>query len=198
MYNNSVWAYLNFRPWYRIDLFVKELFKGIKWSFQRINKGYCDYDRYDIADWVASVLPKMLRDFAVKTNSFPDFNRVNDYLKDFGKEPILRNYDEDKILTAWQDIIYQVANELEDSCKVDYENFLTSSFFNDLTDNYWDYQRKSTTRKGVLEMEVINEDEYNRASKNFYEHFNEFYTKKREDFNEAMRKFSLIFRNLWD
>lgn len=45
--------------------------KIIKYSWQRITKGYCDYDRYDIDRYLIDLLPNMLEDLADKTHSYP-------------------------------------------------------------------------------------------------------------------------------
>ena len=45
--------------------------KIIKYSWQRITKGYCDYDRCDIDQYLINLLPNMLEDFADKTHSYP-------------------------------------------------------------------------------------------------------------------------------
>ena len=46
-------------------------FKKIKQAFQRFIKGFCDYDIYSLYDWFIKNFPKMLDEFAQKTNSYP-------------------------------------------------------------------------------------------------------------------------------
>ena len=50
------------RPWRVLDL-VKQIRKDIKWSHQRIWKGYCDYDLYSIYDWFLEIMPPMIEEF---------------------------------------------------------------------------------------------------------------------------------------
>ena len=42
---------------------IKYFFKALKWSRQRVKKGYCDWDVMDIDTWFAELMPRMLRDF---------------------------------------------------------------------------------------------------------------------------------------
>lgn len=64
---------------------LRNIKRIIKYSWQRITKGYCDYDRYDIDWYLIELIPNILEDFANKTNSFPiDFEELKywqDYLR---------------------------------------------------------------------------------------------------------------------
>lgn len=44
----NVWWVKYHEPWYRIDLQIKTLFRKIKWSYQRITRGFCDYDVWSL------------------------------------------------------------------------------------------------------------------------------------------------------
>lgn len=52
-------------------LFFKGVGRALKWSWQRITKGYCDCDRWCIEDWFLSIMPSMLNEFAEKTYTTP-------------------------------------------------------------------------------------------------------------------------------
>ncbi len=44
----------------------------IKWSHQRIRKGYCDYDLFSVDDWFMKIMPEMLRVFKKTRHGSPD------------------------------------------------------------------------------------------------------------------------------
>ena len=48
------------RPWMIWQL-IKQIGYDIKWSHQRIWKGYCDYDLFSIDQWFMKIMPEMLR-----------------------------------------------------------------------------------------------------------------------------------------
>jgi len=58
------------KPW-RIRDLLKQIRKDIKWSHQRIWKGYCDYDLYSIYDWFLEIMPPMLEEYKKKRHGSP-------------------------------------------------------------------------------------------------------------------------------
>ncbi len=55
------------RPWELPCYF----FKNIQYSFQRIVKGYCNRDLWNIDDWFMSVMPDMLKEFKAGKHGAP-------------------------------------------------------------------------------------------------------------------------------
>lgn len=47
--------------WYRIDKKIKQFFRNIKWAWQRVTKGYADYDTWDLDYWLVRLLPQAIR-----------------------------------------------------------------------------------------------------------------------------------------
>ena len=45
---------------------VGDLFRSIKWAWQRAIKGYCELDTYSVGDWFLNILPDMIE--SVKNN----------------------------------------------------------------------------------------------------------------------------------
>jgi len=39
---------------------IGDLFRSLKWSWQRAKKGYCELDTYSVGDWFLNTLPDML------------------------------------------------------------------------------------------------------------------------------------------
>ena len=52
-------------------LTLKLFFRGVKWSWQRARKGYCDGDVFGVSDWFLEVVPNMLDEIKANTYSFP-------------------------------------------------------------------------------------------------------------------------------
>lgn len=57
--------------------FFGDFFRRVKWSWQRVTKGYCDFDLFAMDEWLTSILPPALREFATDTYSYP--GEINGY-----------------------------------------------------------------------------------------------------------------------
>ena len=58
------------RPWQILRL-IKQVGRDIKWSHQRIWKGYCDYDLFSIDHWFMKIMPEMLKVFKETRHGSP-------------------------------------------------------------------------------------------------------------------------------
>lgn len=67
-FTTSIFKYGYARGFRKIGLF----FRRIKWAWQRAIKGYCDFDIYDLYAYHANMTIKALREFANKTQSYPN------------------------------------------------------------------------------------------------------------------------------
>lgn len=122
---NNVFTFGYFRPWYNVPSHVKQFIKIIKYCFERITKGYCAYDRYDIDSWLLETLPNMLNEFAEKTHSHPyGFSEgvVNNLYKSFKMKNIL-NENEEKDYKAWCAYIREIAEHLNNAKKDYYDEY---------------------------------------------------------------------------
>ena len=45
---------------------IGDLFRSLKWSWQRATKGYCELDTYSVGDWFLNTLPDMLEEIKSK------------------------------------------------------------------------------------------------------------------------------------
>lgn len=73
-----------YKGWYKfpssIFQHIKNFFKKIKFAYQRITKGYCDYDLYELDQYYKKLMYSTLIDFAKNTNSYPrQFNSMKDW-----------------------------------------------------------------------------------------------------------------------
>lgn len=100
---------------------LRNIKRIIKYSWQRITKGYCDYDRYDIDWYLIELIPNILEDFADKTHSYPvgfndlecwqnhlrhiadrfknakDFYDLSDDIENYSKKERIEFYDKSKL-----------------------------------------------------------------------------------------------------
>lgn len=58
------------RPWQMIRL-LKQIGRDIRWSHQRVWKGYCDYDLFSIDHWFMKIMPEMLKVFKETRHGSP-------------------------------------------------------------------------------------------------------------------------------
>ena len=82
-------------PW----KFFKDAHYNLKNAWQRITKGYCDMDAYNMDNWIINVFPPMLRTIADKGCAYP------------GSEP----FDAPE---KWHEWLHKIADEIE-KCKED-------------------------------------------------------------------------------
>ena len=62
---------------YNIGLF----FRNFKYAYQRITKGYCERDLWNMDYWICNILSNAFHDFARDTHSYPDEVGYNGWLK---------------------------------------------------------------------------------------------------------------------
>lgn len=70
----NVWKYEEIRN-------PKQFFRHIKWCYQRITRGFCDYDIWDLRSFYLGLLIDSLKYFKNHTQTYP--NR-----KEYGETPI--------------------------------------------------------------------------------------------------------------
>lgn len=57
--------------WYRIDKKIKQFFRNLKWAWQRVTRGYSDYDIFDLDYWLVRLLPQAIRTLESKLHGHP-------------------------------------------------------------------------------------------------------------------------------
>lgn len=120
---NNIFGFVYFKPWYNIPSHIRQIIKIIKYAIERMTKGYCSYDRYDIDIWFLQTVPAMLREFAKETHSYPHnfletCNKIN-----MGIHKTITNQEEqkgqeekeEKDYTAWCNYLNEIAGYLENA-----------------------------------------------------------------------------------
>ena len=75
MIDNGIWrpfGRFEYRKPWRIHDLLKCMRQDIKWSHQRIWRGYCDYDLFSIDHWFMKIMPEMLQEFKKKRHGSPE------------------------------------------------------------------------------------------------------------------------------
>lgn len=84
----NIFTHLDWHRWY---VKPKKVFRNIygimKWSYQRITRGYCDADVWDLDNYFLELIPGTLELLSDKTDSYPsDIIKDCDEWKDFLKK----------------------------------------------------------------------------------------------------------------
>ena len=104
-------------PW----KFVSKCLANAKYAWQRITKGYCDLDWWDMDSWLLKILPSMLKVMAAKTISYP--------------APLdIKEEDSEKYYQEWISFLKQLAADFEwcQEDNIDKENEYYEAFHNDI------------------------------------------------------------------
>lgn len=93
--------------------FWGRLFRCIRWAYQRIKKGYCDQDMWDLGDYYIVLMHNSIKEFADNTNSYPmPLPSENPSFV----HAIKIDSEEDLLLENWKNILYGIARDLELGC----------------------------------------------------------------------------------
>lgn len=85
------------------------LWRSLKYSKQRANRGFCDYDVWDIDTWFLNTTPKMLRQLATTASGYPDHMDGIESFED------------------WQNTLLTMANYFEQA-QMNFDNVSDSSY----------------------------------------------------------------------
>lgn len=68
----NVWS-VPMAPWRISNLGdnLRDIIRRIKWSGQRVTRGFCDYDTYDLDLYYRRLIVKSLKQFVRKSHTFP-------------------------------------------------------------------------------------------------------------------------------
>lgn len=83
--------------------------KKIQWSWQRIKRGYCDYDLYNLDSTLIQTIPDMLDSFISRTHGYPDNSR----LQELGIVS----------METWQNYVREMANKFREANADDENEF---------------------------------------------------------------------------
>ncbi len=205
----SVFSMLDFRyAWYRYKVkgVLREIKKGFLFSYQRITKGYCDYDRYSVHDWFLKIMPIMIRDMKEHLHGYPEA------AEGLSQRLILEDENQDHGFQAWKDTLEQMAflfNEADEkTCqkKNPYEKEHQQAL-NEFIEKYGLFGEKLMTEEeqeqknqtGNTTMHFMSElPEYEELDRLYMEEDAKLQAYRCKCKDEAMELFNCWFWHLWD
>lgn len=176
----------------------KEIFRNLKCCVQRITKGYCFRDLWNINDWFLNVIPDMLEEFRDNAHGFPSrFLKHNDGT-DTPEETAAA-------AKKWQDILTQTAFLFREA------NEETCQRKNPYDEEYSDVLHKFIKRFGWNGKWVTKKDgsrvfihhlrdipKYKALEENYHKTEKELWEYRDDCLKKAMSMFTEYFYDLWD
>lgn len=176
---------------------LKDAGRFFKYSFQRITKGYCDKDVWNMYDFIQTLMPAMLSELKENRHGYPVIN-----IEDTSEEAEKR-WDKilSKMISAWRD-------SGEDTCSVKnpYEEEYTKAL-DEFTDKYGIFgeglkseeeKEREKTSPG-RRMHFMDElPEYKDISKKHFDYERKLDAYREQKKNEAFNLTKKYFFGLWD
>ncbi len=204
----NVWnkeSYKRFWRSHEIFYIVKQFFRDIKYSLQRITKGYCDKDLWDISDWFLKLMPDMLTEYKKTRHGSPGILGKN-YKNE--KELLVNDechHEWDRILSK---MIFLFREADEDTCrkKNPYEKAYMEAF-DTFSKKYGVMGEKLRTpeeikrnkKEHVITYHSMEElDEYKEICENYRKCEKELSEYRLKCKDKAFELFSKWFYHLWD
>ena len=149
---------------------IKDFFRSFKFAYQRITKGYCDYDLFSISDWFLEVFPDMIKEFRENTIGYP-YDMTEEQWMKYLKEM------ESHFLNAYVDY-----EDSSPEAKKEYDEL---------------YGEFSTLERFKNSIEHKDKDREKKV-KAYYEKVKEHDKYKQEELKKGMDMFQKRFWDLWD
>lgn len=159
----SPWKYPS--NWFRN---AKTFFRQIKWAYQRITRGFCDCDYWDLDTYLSELLAQSLKKLADDGNGYPGTEEFPTY-------------------ESWQEYLYKIIDLLRFSLNEDMPNEYEEAWMKTWEDK--DNFLESVNNPTPEEKEIT--DKYLKK-----ENENELLKRKAQD--EALDMIKHVYNNLWD
>lgn len=176
---------------------VKNVRRFFKYSFQRITKGYCDKDVWNMYDFIQTLMPAMLSELKENSKGYTVINTEDT------SEEAEKRWDKilSKMISAWRD-------SGEDTCSVKnpYEEEYTKAL-DEFTDKYGIFgeglkseeekeREKTSPGKRIHFMDEL--PEYKDISKKHFDYERKLDAYREQKKNEAFNLTKKYFFGLWD
>lgn len=126
--------------------YTKKPLKNLKYCIQRIRRGYCDGDLYELDVWFVSVIVPMLRQLNKTREGYPDILR---------KEYIEKQIKDTDI--EYDDYLCNHLEEVDEACNKEWSNILNqiADNFEKLEDIEFKFRRKHYEEREKLKKETF-------------------------------------------
>ena len=164
---------------------IKNFFRNIKYAFQRVKRGFSDYDVWDIDMWFCQTLPSMLERLAQTTHGFPyEFREAYDI--DVVNGSMTPEEADDAAYKNWQIVLRQMASIIREAHEATRlkTNPYEKAYFNELT-------KKDTSITNL----ITDSSDVGNA---YLQHEIELDTYSRQKLEEGLNLFKKYFYDLWD
>lgn len=162
---------------------IKNFFRKIKFAFQRVKRGFSDYDVWDIDMWFCKTVPAMLERLAETTHGYPhQFWQA--YNIDVANGAMTTHEADEAAYKNWQMTLYQMADALREAheCTRKKSNPYEHAYFDELT------------KGGKVNLKTASSDIANA----YLQHEIELQTYSERKLEEGLNLFKENFYNLWD
>ncbi len=156
---------------------LRQLLKDIRFSWQRVWRGYCDFDRYSIYDWFLAIMPGMLSEYKEKRHGSP-------YMGEGDNEA-----DWNAVLDR---MIYLLWEADERTCSQ------TNRYEAEFEKALEDFDRRPNKPKDNIVHFPDEAPEYKEISRLYMEEEKRIYEYRESCKNELFQLFSKWFYDLWD
>lgn len=148
------------------------IFKKIKWAKQRIDRGYSDYDAYDLDLYLTSLLRDSLRTLAKNTHSYPEGMTYDEWIS---------------YLNLAADLLDRSVDRSFDTCQY---------YLNEYEDAYTNYLSQCRIEDG--QFIFPKGEELEEVRKKYLARENAIAEARRSDRNKALDMIKERWDDLWD
>ena len=136
----------DFCPWEYLSNWPKNarlFFRQFKWAYQRITRGYCDFDYWDLDTYLTELLSQSIKTLADETHGYPGNEEFPTY-------------------ESWQEYLYKIVDLLRFALKDDIPNEYEPAWLKTWEDKNW----TSTLNDRTPEEEEITHKYLDKESEN--------------------------------
>ena len=175
---------------------IRQLSKDLKYSWQRITKGYSDYDVWDIREWFKEIVPCMVQELKETRISSPDVPTTEDG-KDYNQQ-----WDEklDEIVFAFREAREETCSKQnrysEEWSKANKEFEKKYGLLGEKLQT--DEEKAKAKKEGLYTMHMMREiPKYKDIDEKHYKESRELDKYREEQFDKALQLFVENIRDLW-
>ncbi len=201
VWRRSEFSDCGYRYKIKLPFIIKHFFVCIKWSHQRITRGYCDKDIWDMFSYLQSLLPDMLQQLKDTRNGSPGFLGEN-YVNAEGlwvNDTCHEEWDKilDEMIFLWHE-----SDELACSVKNEFEDEYMKAF-GEYNEKYGTFGERlpdcNKSAESAHRIHFLNEvDEYKDISDKYDKREKEIERYREKCKNKAFDMLKEYFFCLWD
>lgn len=148
---------------------IRHFFRTFKLMYERIRKGYCEWDLWDFDHYLETVLINGLKEFCVETQGYPGNNEFPTF-------------------ESWENYIKEIITLLEHSQEDDENGYYVNEYLEEFEKLPWDLFNNKLPEYTPEEKEIRNK---------FFEREKEIAALRNEDRDKALQMLTHIWGHLW-